>query len=497
MVCLGAGTPAAFAIARLEFPGRRALLGIALAISMFPPIATVSPLYLALSAVGLRDTLIGLVLPYATSALPLSLWVLTAAFEALPDELYRAARIDGCTPFQALRRVLLPLAWPALATCTLLIVIFSWNELLYALTFLSSPGKRTIPVAITLFGGEHREPWAEIADGEFLALVAPSGCGKSTTLNLIAGLDAPTSGTVLIDGRDVTAASPGERDIAMVFQSYALYPHLDVRGNIAFPLQVARRPRAEIERRVREAAAMLGLGELLERKPRELSGGQRQRVALGRALVREPKVFLFDEPLSNLDAGLRLQLRAELKLLHERLRATFIYVTHDQSEAMTLASRIVVTLPATASASSATAMKRSSLPSFRQMWVKPRKLNVFGFPCPRFSGVSAAKRRIAGVFLQMSGFVGHDFMIAPAMGRPSGWEGGPRWTATGIPSTVPSCSWILSFARWSRRSSKRSILFRSSFLVRARAGPPGATRMWTSSSSRMSPSAPGAAAGER
>ena len=182
----------------------------------------------------------------------------------------------------------------------------------------------------------------EIADGEFLALVGPSGCGKSTTLNLIAGLDAPTSGTVRIGGRDVTAASPGARDIAMVFQSYALYPHLDVRGNLAFPLEVARLPRAEIERRVREAAGALGLGELLQRKPRELSGGQRQRVALGRALVREPKVFLFDEPLSNLDAALRLQLRADLKLLHERLRATFIYVTHDQAEAMTLASRIVV-----------------------------------------------------------------------------------------------------------------------------------------------------------
>jgi multiple sugar transport system ATP-binding protein len=182
----------------------------------------------------------------------------------------------------------------------------------------------------------------EIADGEFLALVGPSGCGKSTTLNMIAGLDAPTSGAVLIDGRDVTAESPGARDIAMVFQSYALYPHLDVRGNLAFPLQVARRPRGEIDRRVREAAAMLGLEDLLSRKPRELSGGQRQRVALGRALVREPKVFLFDEPLSNLDAGLRLQLRADLKLLHDRLRTTFIYVTHDQGEAMTLASRIVV-----------------------------------------------------------------------------------------------------------------------------------------------------------
>jgi multiple sugar transport system permease protein len=190
IVCLAAGTPAAFAIARLQFPGRRALLGTALAISMFPPIATVSPLYLALSATGLRDTLTGLVLPYATFALPLSLWILTAAFEALPDELYRAARIDGCTPFQALRRVLLPLAWPALATCALLIFIFSWNELLYALTFLSSPEKRTIPVAITLFGGEHREPWAEIAAASVLATLPLVALTLAFQGRIVAGLTA-------------------------------------------------------------------------------------------------------------------------------------------------------------------------------------------------------------------------------------------------------------------------------------------------------------------
>jgi multiple sugar transport system ATP-binding protein len=181
-----------------------------------------------------------------------------------------------------------------------------------------------------------------IADGEFVCLVGPSGCGKSTTLNLIAGLEAPTSGRVLIAGEDVTHKDPGARDVAMVFQSYALYPHLDVRGNIAFPLKVARVPREEAEARVREAAAILGLESLLERKPRELSGGQRQRVALGRALVRRPKAFLFDEPLSNLDANLRVEMRGEIKKLHERLRATFIYVTHDQAEAMMLADRVVV-----------------------------------------------------------------------------------------------------------------------------------------------------------
>jgi multiple sugar transport system ATP-binding protein len=182
----------------------------------------------------------------------------------------------------------------------------------------------------------------EIADGEFLSLVGPSGCGKSTTLNLIAGLDEPTSGTVRIGGREVNGLSPAERDVAMVFQSYALYPHKDVRGNLAFPLQLGRVPRAEIDRRVAETAALLGIEQLLSRRPRELSGGQRQRVALGRALVRKPRVFLFDEPLSNLDANLRSQLRGELKRLHAALRATFVYVTHDQAEAMTLSDRIAV-----------------------------------------------------------------------------------------------------------------------------------------------------------
>jgi len=182
----------------------------------------------------------------------------------------------------------------------------------------------------------------EIGDGEFVSLVGPSGCGKSTTLNLIAGLEAPTSGTLKIDGQVVNDLSPRERDIAMVFQSYALYPHMDVRRNLAFPLEVAGVDRATVDARVQETAALLGLEALLARRPKELSGGQRQRVALGRALVRRPKVFLFDEPLSNLDAALRTQMRSELKKLHLRLGATFIYVTHDQAEAMTLSDRVVV-----------------------------------------------------------------------------------------------------------------------------------------------------------
>jgi len=182
----------------------------------------------------------------------------------------------------------------------------------------------------------------EIQDGEFMTLVGPSGCGKSTILNLVAGLERPTAGAVLVDGVDVTELSPGDRDVAMVFQSYALYPHMTVAKNLGFPLTNAHVPKATIEERVRETAERLEIAHLLERKPRELSGGQRQRVALGRALVRRPKAFLFDEPLSNLDATLRSQMRAELKKLHEELRATFVYVTHDQAEAMTLSDRVVV-----------------------------------------------------------------------------------------------------------------------------------------------------------
>jgi ABC-type sugar transport system ATPase subunit len=181
-----------------------------------------------------------------------------------------------------------------------------------------------------------------IADGELVVLVGPSGCGKSTLLRMVAGLLAPTSGAIRIDGRDVTQLPPGDRDIAMVFQSYALYPHMTVAENIAFPLKVRKVSAADIARRVGKVAEMLGLTRLLERRPRDLSGGQRQRVAMGRAIVREPKVFLFDEPLSNLDAALRTRMRAEIAELHARLNATMIYVTHDQHEAMTLADRIVL-----------------------------------------------------------------------------------------------------------------------------------------------------------
>ncbi len=185
-----------------------------------------------------------------------------------------------------------------------------------------------------------------IRDGELFAIVGPSGCGKSTLLHLLAGLDRPTSGRILFDGVDVTGLEPRERDVALVFQSYALYPHMSVRENLAFPLRVAKRKngmdRRQIEEEVRRVSGFLGLDTLLDRRPRELSGGQRQRVALGRALIRKPRVFLMDEPLSNLDAQLRASMRAELRRLHEELKITTIYVTHDQTEAMTLADRLAV-----------------------------------------------------------------------------------------------------------------------------------------------------------
>jgi multiple sugar transport system ATP-binding protein len=182
----------------------------------------------------------------------------------------------------------------------------------------------------------------EVASGEFVILVGPSGCGKSTLLNMIAGLDTPSEGSIFIDGRDVTGVPSKDRDIAMVFQNYALYPGMNVAQNMSFALEMRKVPKAEREQTVRRVARMLQIDHLLQRKPSQLSGGQRQRVAMGRALARDPRLFLFDEPLSNLDAKLRVEMRAEIKLMHQRTHTTAVYVTHDQVEAMTLGDRIAV-----------------------------------------------------------------------------------------------------------------------------------------------------------
>jgi len=181
-----------------------------------------------------------------------------------------------------------------------------------------------------------------IKDREFMVLLGPSGCGKTTTLRMIAGLETPTEGNIYIDGKPMKDVPPQKRDVAMVFQSYALYPHMKVYDNIAIPLKIRKVPKSEIRKRVKETAELLRIDELLDRKPRELSGGQRQRVALGRAIIRQPKAFLMDEPLSNLDAKLRIRMRAELRRLHRRLKTTTIYVTHDQEEAMTVSDRIAI-----------------------------------------------------------------------------------------------------------------------------------------------------------
>ncbi len=228
----------------------------------------------------------------------------------------------------------------------------------------------------------------EVRDGELLVLVGPSGCGKSTLLRCIAGLETLDRGAVILDGRDVTAAEPRDRDIAMVFQSYALYPHLTVRENLGFGLKMRKTPKAEIAQRVAEAAQFLGLEPLLDRRPAQLSGGQRQRVAMGRAVVRRPKVFLFDEPLSNLDAALRGQMRVELMRLHQRLGATMIYVTHDQVEAMTLADRIAVL--------NAGALEQVGAPD--ELYSRPTSLFVARFlGTPEMNVVAAARAKQAGL----------------------------------------------------------------------------------------------------
>jgi ABC-type sugar transport system ATPase subunit len=246
----------------------------------------------------------------------------------------------------------------------------------------------------------------QVPDGEFLILVGPSGCGKTTALRLVAGLERPTSGRIRIGGREVNDVSPPDRDIAMVFQNYALYPHMTVHSNLAFGLKQRRASKAEIDRRVREMSEILGLDELLKRRPAQLSGGQRQRVAMGRALVREPKAFLLDEPLSNLDAKLRVQMRAELKLIHRRLRVTTIYVTHDQVEAMTLGERIVVM----------SAGKVQQIGKPQDVYQRPANLFVAGFigsqPMNLLRGHSVGGHVVAGeISFERSGVPDGDVVV--------------------------------------------------------------------------------------
>jgi multiple sugar transport system ATP-binding protein len=234
----------------------------------------------------------------------------------------------------------------------------------------------------------------DISDGEFVVLVGPSGCGKSTLLRMIAGLEGVTGGTIKIGEKVVNNLPPSERDIAMVFQSYALYPHKTVSANMAFALKLRKIDPAEVEERVQEAAEILGLTPYLKRYPRQLSGGQRQRVAMGRAIVRDPKVFLFDEPLSNLDAKLRIQMRTEIKELHQRLKTTTIFVTHDQIEAMTMADKIVVMQEGR--------IEQSGTPL--ELYDKPKNLTVASFiGSPAMNLLPGTVRRDSGLFVEVDG----------------------------------------------------------------------------------------------
>src|SRR5918992_1004829 len=317
---------AAYATSRLNFTGKALILSGALAVAMFPPISIVGSLFDMWRAIGIYDTWIGLIIPYMTFTLPLAIYTLSAFFREIPWELEQAAQVDGATPFQAFRKIIVPLA--------------------------ASRDRRGVPMAqITMEGITKRYPDGyeavrdmdlDIADGEFVILVGPSGCGKSTALRMIAGLEDITEGELRIGDEVVNDRAPKDRDIAMVFQNYALYPHMSVRQNMGFALQLRGTDKEEIDRKVTEAAQILDLEAHLDRKPSQLSGGQRQRGARGGAVVRAPAAFLRDEPLSNLDAKLRVQMRTEVSRIQQRLGTTTVYVTHDQTEAMTLGDRVAV-----------------------------------------------------------------------------------------------------------------------------------------------------------
>ncbi len=336
------GAMAAYALARLDFPGKTLILSVALAIAMFPPISVVGPLFDLWRNIGLFDTWPGLIIPYMTFTLPLAIYTLSAFFREIPWELEQAAQIDGATPFQAFRQVIVPLAAPGTFTAAILVFIFAWNDFIFAITLTSTSRARTVPAGLAFFSGESqfslpigsiaaaavivtipiiimvlifqrrivagltagavedKRTMAEIelkdvtkrypdgfeavkhmnldiGDGEFMILVGPSGCGKSTALRMIAGLEDISDGDLVIGGQVVNDKAPKDRDIAMVFQNYALYPHMTVRENMGFALKLAKVDKGEIDRKVGEASKILDLDAHLDRKPANLSGGQRQR----------------------------------------------------------------------------------------------------------------------------------------------------------------------------------------------------------------------------
>ena len=372
---------------------------------MVPLQSIIIPEYVNLAKFSLTNSYAGAILVYAALGTPFATFLMATYYRGISDELIEAAVIDGLGYERTFLWIALPLSLPAIATVTVLQFIQIWDDLLVGLLFLPTrsadhhrrpghavgrahhqhpradgrfpdqrdPGDRRVPDLPAAPGqgpdarhGQVRRRHVArieldsvtkqfpdgttavhsldlaVGDGELLVLVGPSGCGKTTALRMVAGLEDVTSGTISIDGRRSTTSSRRHRDIAMVFQSYALYPHLSVYDNMAFSLKYRKIAKAEIRQRVAEAARILELEPYLQRKPRQLSGGQRQRVAMGRAIVRQPRAFLMDEPLSNLDAKLRVQMRAEIAQLQRRSGVTTIYVTHDQTEAMTLGTRVAV-----------------------------------------------------------------------------------------------------------------------------------------------------------
>ena len=397
--------PSAYAMAFMPSKRTKSTLLWMLSTKMMPPVGVLVPVYLIFRDSGLLDTRTGLLIVDALGNLPIIIWMLYTFFKEVPREVLEAGRMDGANPVRELYHLLLPLSMPGIVSTSLLAIILAWNEAFWSLTLttskaapltafiasFSSPqglfyarlsAASTMAIApIVILGwmsqkrlvrgltfAAVKKPQRRIMaklelhhvpksygateiikevdltlhDREFTVFVGPSGCGKSTLLRMIAGLEDITSGDLLLDGKRINDVPPAKRGLALVFQSYALYPHMDVAQNMSFSLKLAGVPKAERQRKVMEAARILHLEALLDRKPKELSGGQRQRVAIGRAIVRNPTVFLFDEPLSNLDAALRVRMRLELVKLHRELHATTVYVTHDQVEAMTMADRIVV-----------------------------------------------------------------------------------------------------------------------------------------------------------
>ncbi len=396
VVSIVLGAPAGYALARYRFRGATAFRLFVLLTRAFPVAILALPLAVSFIRLGLYDSPIGVGLMHSVLAMPFAVLVTASLFQAIPRELEEAAWVFGCSGPTAFLRVVLPLALPGITAAAIFAFVISWNEVFAAigadraaqdadgLPAVGAVGKpaahavrRRVPAdravravhlpgaqAIVQHVGDRESLMADIvieqvgmrfggtvalesvsltvADGELVALLGPSGCGKTTLLRIIAGLETQTSGRVLIGGRDMTGLPPRRRGLAMVFQNYAVFPHMTVRDNVAFGLRMTGADAARIERQVARATALLHIEPYLHRYPAQLSGGQRQRVAVARALAVEPAVLLMDEPLSNLDALLRLEMRAELKTVLQAAGTTTLYVTHDQTEAMGLADRIAV-----------------------------------------------------------------------------------------------------------------------------------------------------------